>query len=517
LTRYGFVIDQTTCIGCHACTVACKTEHGVALGVNRTWVKYVEKGTWPDTKRFFSVMRCNHCTDAPCVDICPTTALFRRPDGIVDFDTSRCIGCKSCLQACPYDALYIDPGDQTAQKCNYCVHRVEVGLEPACVVVCPEQAIIAGDLDDPASRIAGIVATRQTSQRSVEQGTRPNLWYLGAEASNLDPLGAVDPGDGGLWRDPEPSYLGVDLSPDAAAAGPGVVYEHGGLARVVYTTDHPMPWGWRVSSYFLTKGIAAGLAIATAVALLGGAGTSSSLARHGIPAVAAVFLAATGALLVADLKRPERFVYLLTKGRWGSWLVKGAWILAGYGLLLVVWLVLGVVGSEVGVAVVAWLAAVIGLAVAGYTAFLFGQAEGRDLWQSPRLLWHMVAAAVAVGGGAGLVATLGFDAEGFEGPFALCLVAGCGAVGVVALTDLAARHPTRNAAEAAHHLMEGRYALEWWLGWMVLGAAVPIVLGIVTLAGGSAVYGAIGGAAAAAGVWCADDAFVRAGQSVPLS
>jgi Fe-S-cluster-containing dehydrogenase component len=93
MTRYGFVIDQSSCIGCHACTVACKTEHQVPLGVNRTWVKYVEKGSWPDTRRYFSVMRCNHCVDAPCVGICPTRALFIRSDGIVDFDTSRCIGC----------------------------------------------------------------------------------------------------------------------------------------------------------------------------------------------------------------------------------------------------------------------------------------------------------------------------------------------------------------------------------------------------------------------------------------
>ena len=178
--RYGFVIDQTTCIGCHACTVACKTEHNVPLGVNRTWVKYVETGTWPDTRRFFSVMRCNHCRDAPCVTICPTQALNKRHDGIVDFNTGRCIGCKSCMQACPYDALYIDPGDHTAQKCNYCAHRTDVGLQPACVVVCPEQAIVAGDLDDPATRIAQLVAAEELSQRAVEQGTKPNLWYRGA-------------------------------------------------------------------------------------------------------------------------------------------------------------------------------------------------------------------------------------------------------------------------------------------------------------------------------------------------
>ena len=118
-------------------------------------------------------MRCNHCSDAPCVAICPTRALYRRKDGIVDFDTDRCIGCKSCMQACPYDALYIDPGENTAQKCNYCVHRVEVGLEPACVVVCPEQSIIAGDLDNPSTRIARLVATEQTFVRAPEQNTKP--------------------------------------------------------------------------------------------------------------------------------------------------------------------------------------------------------------------------------------------------------------------------------------------------------------------------------------------------------
>ena len=151
--RYGFVIDQDRCIGCHACTVACKDEHKVAVGVFRTWVKYIEKGSFPDTSRHFGVMRCNHCEQAPCIEICPTSALFKRDNGIVDFDNSRCIGCKSCMQACPYDALYIDPDTSTAAKCNFCAHRVEANLEPACVVVCPTQAIMTGDLDDPQSHV----------------------------------------------------------------------------------------------------------------------------------------------------------------------------------------------------------------------------------------------------------------------------------------------------------------------------------------------------------------------------
>ena len=90
--NYGFLIDNRRCIGCHACTVACKAEHDTPIGVNRTWVKYVEKGIFPDTRRTFTVHRCNHCEDAPCVEICPVRSLFQREDGIVDFNRERCIG-----------------------------------------------------------------------------------------------------------------------------------------------------------------------------------------------------------------------------------------------------------------------------------------------------------------------------------------------------------------------------------------------------------------------------------------
>src|SRR5712691_2216235 len=190
MTKYAFVIDQRKCIGCHACTVACKAEHDVPIGVYRTWVKYIEKGEFPNSRRYFLVNRCNHCTDAPCVAICPTKALYKRADGIVDFDSSRCIGCKSCMQACPYDALYIDPNSHTAAKCNYCAHRVEVGLEPACVVVCPERAIIAGDMHDPNTEIAKIIARQPVRVRKPEKGTSPNVYYLGAEESAINPEAA---------------------------------------------------------------------------------------------------------------------------------------------------------------------------------------------------------------------------------------------------------------------------------------------------------------------------------------
>ncbi len=517
--RYGFIIDQTTCIGCHACTVACKTEHDVPLGVNRTWVKYIEKGAWPDTNRFFSVMRCNHCTDAPCVTICPTSALFKRKDGIVDFDTDSCIGCKSCMQACPYDALYIDPQENTAQKCNYCVHRVEVGLEPACVVVCPEQAIIAGDIEDPTTKIAQMIKTDELFQRAPEQGTKPNLWYKGVEAANIDPLGASRPADGGVWSDPagiEDSWLSVDLSTESAPPGPRIVKSGDDPARVVYGKSFPMPWGWRVSSYFLTKGIAAGIAIAAMIAILFGASVDGMWMSVGAPLVAGIMLLVTGVLLVWDLKRPDRFLYLLTKGNPSSWLVRGAWILGAYALVLGVWFLAGLFGNDGLVEISIVVASVVALAVAGYTAFLFGQAEARDLWQNPTLLWHMIAGAAVAGGGASLVAELFAAEEIAPDAFAWCLAIGAAVLGLFALAELASRHPTRNIAEAAHHLHAGAFAAEYWTGFVL---AVVVALGgaVVVIAGGPVWVGAAAGVAGMAGIWFMDDAFVKAGQSVPLS
>ena len=191
--NYAFLIDNRRCIGCHACSVACKAEHEVPLGVARTWVKYIEKGVFPETRRTFQVTRCNHCEDAPCVEICPTTALFQRKDGIVDFDGGRCIGCKACMQGCPYDALYIDPQTETAAKCNFCPHKVEVGLEPPCVTVCPTQAIVAGDLHDPQSRISQMVGRIPIQVRKPEKGTRPKVFYVDGDADSLVPAAAPPP------------------------------------------------------------------------------------------------------------------------------------------------------------------------------------------------------------------------------------------------------------------------------------------------------------------------------------
>src|SRR3954469_2409998 len=200
MPTFGFLIDNRKCIGCHACTVACKSEHDVPIGVDRTWVKYIEKGEFPNTRRLFTVMRCNHCEWAPCVTICPVTALNKRADGIVDFNNERCIGCKSCMQACPYDALYIDPDRNTAAKCNFDASRVEMGYKPACEVVCPTQAILSGNLDDPQSRISQRIATDKVSVRKPEKGTRPKLFYVGVQGDLLNP-NMMQPQATHFWAD----------------------------------------------------------------------------------------------------------------------------------------------------------------------------------------------------------------------------------------------------------------------------------------------------------------------------
>jgi len=507
MTRLGFLIDQDTCIGCHACTVACKSEHEVPLGVNRTWVKYIEKGTFPDARRLFSVMRCNHCDDAPCMTICPTGALFRRDDGIVDFDTASCIGCKSCMNACPYDALYMDPEEHTAQKCNFCAHRVDVGLEPSCVVVCPTQSIITGDLDDPESRIATMIARNGVRVRAPEQGTRPKLFYKGADEASLDPHQTVIADDGMLWAETTRDHPTLP----AGTARDDVT------ARTAYTTAHPMPWRGMVTAYLVTKAIAAGaLMVAALLVLLGHADVRAAVGLLP-PVVAGAFTFATGVLLVADLKQPTRFLYILTRPNWSSWLTRGAVILSACAAVEAAWFVAGLADADSAIRALAGAGLVVGAATAGYTAFLFGQCEGRDLWQTRLLLPILLAQAAVAGASTFLVADL-FLAVPSPDALRWVLLAGVGATAALTATEVVSRS-TPQADLAVQAMTRGPYATRFWLGGVVLGHVVAAALAAVTLSGGPAptAASAIAGLAAVAGLAAFEDAFVRAGQSIPLS
>ncbi len=504
--RYGFVIDQTRCIGCHACTVACKEENRVPLGVARTWVKYVEKGEFPNTRRHFAVLRCNHCDNAPCVTICPTVALYRRPDGIVDFDRDRCIGCKACMQACPYDALYIDPDTQTAAKCHFCAHRVERGLEPACVIVCPVRAILTGDLDDPESEVSRVIAREHVSVRKPEQGTRPKLFYVGADHATLAPtLQEASPAT--LWG----QSPGEPLSLIALAGGwqparptratPKPVEA---LGRTVYDVSHePRPWGWRVGAYLWTKSVAAGAALAAAAGVLGG----GSAAELGLPLIALLFLLLTGGLLIVDLKRPERFHYLLLRPNPRSWLVLGAWILLAFGVALGAWILAALAGVVAVLTVLAAPLLLLALGAAGYSAFLFAQAEGRDFWQSPLVLPHLLASVVTAGAAAALLVTPpSASSRGL-------LLLGLGVNLLLVLAECYTPHANRDANAAARIITRGPLSRIFWGGVIAAGTLLPALL-VIPASGATSV---LAGALALVGLYLWEDCWVRAGQAVPLS
>lgn len=183
--QYGMLLDLRKCIGCHACSVACKAEFDVPLGATRSWVEYIEKGTYPNVRRSFLPRLCNHCAKPQCVDVCPTGATWKRAeDGIVVIDPDICIGCKYCIHACPYDARFLNHATGSADKCDFCLHRVTQGLDPSCVNTCVGKARIFGDLTDPESEISKQIATNPVTVLRPEMGTEPHVYYIAADHSD---------------------------------------------------------------------------------------------------------------------------------------------------------------------------------------------------------------------------------------------------------------------------------------------------------------------------------------------
>ncbi len=517
MTRLGFLLDSDNCIGCHACTIACKSEHDVPLGVNRTWVKYIETGTFPNVARKFNVMRCNQCEDAPCMTICPTSALFRADNGVVDFQDDDCIGCKSCMNACPYDALYINPETNTAHKCNMCNHRLEVGLEPSCQIVCPTEAIKIGDLDDPTSEISIIIARDDVSVRAPEQNTQPKVFYRGADQASLDPTRTAIANDGMIWADTLRDPNGTRHPTVPVTLGKKPTDLNGVVARTAYTTSHQMTWKEKVSGYLVTKAVAAGvMMVAALLVLLGNADKQAAVGV--VPAlVAGVFLGLTGVLLVTDLKQPGRFHYLLTKGNWTSWLVKGAYILMAFAAVCGLWFFAGILDAQWALKVLA-IPAVLGAGgTAGYTAYLFAQCEGRDLWQTPLLLPVLLAQAVTAGGATYAILDLFIDVPE---PTAIrwVLLGGVTATAALIAIELSASG-SRHVELAIETMTKGQYAKQFWWGGILLGLVIPAAAVVLALAVGmdSPALVAIASVAALVGMFAYEDAFVRAGQSVPLS
>ena len=172
------VIDTIRCVGCMDCVVACKTENQVPEGFNRDWIAYDVTGAFPTLHMEIRSERCNHCDNPPCVSCCPTGASHVHDvGGVVLVDPDKCIGCKGCVASCPYGARFIHP-DGYADKCTFCIHRVEEGLKPACVSVCPTHCMHFGDLDDPNSDVSQLLASRKHHVLMPDAGTKPRIFYL---------------------------------------------------------------------------------------------------------------------------------------------------------------------------------------------------------------------------------------------------------------------------------------------------------------------------------------------------
>jgi tetrathionate reductase subunit B len=186
LPRWGMVIDLDRCVGCHTCEVVCKIENDVPLGIWRSWVKEIEKGTYPDVIRAFRPTLCNHCENPICVKVCPVNAAWQREDGIVMLDPHLCVGCRYCMSACPYEVRYVHPTKGMIDKCDFCSTRVDAGLQPSCVEACPSSARIFGDLNDSKSEVAKLIATKAVSTLKPEIGTAPRVYYIGLDVATLE-------------------------------------------------------------------------------------------------------------------------------------------------------------------------------------------------------------------------------------------------------------------------------------------------------------------------------------------
>lgn len=211
MTKWAMVADLRRCVGCQTCTAACKHANATAPGVQWRRVLDMEVGEFPEVRRVFVPVGCMHCDDPPCVSVCPTTATRKRPDGIVTIDYSLCLGCAYCFQACPYQArykvskaewAYDDEGTESerarfkeemlsvAQKCTFCVDRIDAGIEqgltpgkdpeatPACANSCIADALHFGDLDNPDSNVSKLLEANQSFRMHEELGTGPNIHYL---------------------------------------------------------------------------------------------------------------------------------------------------------------------------------------------------------------------------------------------------------------------------------------------------------------------------------------------------
>jgi Fe-S-cluster-containing dehydrogenase component/DMSO reductase anchor subunit len=426
MSRWGMLADLERCVGCQTCTAACR--HGNATSPAVQWRKVldVEAGTFPDVSRIFVPVGCQHCADPPCVHVCPTTATRQRADGIVTIDYGLCIGCAYCEVACPYQARFLvhephyayaagampnetqrynDERLGVAQKCTFCVDRIDFGLEhgltpgidpratPACVNACIADALHFGDLDDPDSNVSRLLAEQRHFRMHEELGTVPNFFYLYGKADDAMPsssplVGLYPPplaGEGGEGANSTVLTRGEAPLPNPPPqAGEGVTAA-GRLRTKGVEPWHQPHWDWKAAANFLCGGAGAGLfAFAAAASLYG--------AAMGPVALFALALIATGlAVLMFKIGRPRRFIYVLLQPR-RSWMTREAWVAAAFFpvALAALWF---------DNAAITVAAAVLGLAFLFCQAMILKAAKGVPIWRARNIVPLMISTGLTEGGG----------------------------------------------------------------------------------------------------------------------
>lgn len=493
MTRWAMLADLERCVGCQTCVAACRHANATSPAVQWRKVLDVEAGSFPDVKRVFVPVGCQHCADPPCMHVCPTTATRQRADGIVTIDYELCIGCAYCEVACPYQARFLVdmPGSAyaapmpnevereeparraVAQKCNFCSERIDFGLEhgltpgldpeatPACVNACIADALIFGDLDDPDSNVSRLLDGQKHFRMHEELGTDPSFRYLYAKQDDTD--GET----GGEWP------------PGGERAGKV-------RARGVEPWHQPH-WNWKAAGNFLCGGAGTGLLAAAALAGLAGA----PVAALSLVALAGLGLVALGLfLLLFKIGRPLRSLYVLRQPQ-RSWMAREAWVAAALFPLALIALWLGD-GALIAAA------AAVGLIFLYCQAMILKEAKGIPAWREPRIIPLIVATGLAEGCGLFLVAAVLLSAlAAMAGPAAAALVLLAAARAAIWLGYAAALERKGVPARTAEILKPFR-------GWfLAFGLALPLVAIILSLAAASlaAPLLALAGLSAVAAGW----------------
>lgn len=297
--------------------------------------------------------------------------------------------------------------------------------------------------------------------------------------------------------------------PQQVASGSQPGQNSSAAALLAYDVGHRAPWDWRVSLYTWTKSLASGTYLAALLlVLLGKLGAQSAVWMYTAPLISALFLLLTGAILIFDLEHPERFYLIFTRPQWRSWLVRGGVLISAYGALLALHLLLALLGDSAALRPLAVLLVPASILAAVYTAFLFGQSKGRDLWQSPLLAPHLVVQALLVGSAMTLLETLVLAPAAAPGAAAL-LAASAVVHLLLVLAESTHPHVSAHAHQAVHHMVAGRFARWFWAG-VALVALAAAASWIASLA-------PVAAALALVGLLAHEHAYVQSAQAVPLA